>query len=114
LSNACKFTEKGAIHVRVGNGHSGAAFKSGAGDRLTFQVNDTGIGMKPDQLQRIFCAFTQADSSISKRFGGTGLGLALSRKFVELMGGELVVKSAYGKGSSFTVVVPRSLKVSGS
>ncbi|MBI4326091.1 MAG: hypothetical protein HY674_12610 [Chloroflexi bacterium] len=73
---------------------------------LSFRVSDTGIGMTPEQLSKLFQAFTQADVSTAKKYGGTGLGLALSRKFCEMMGGELTVASENGKGSTFTVRLP--------
>jgi len=73
---------------------------------LNFSVRDTGIGMTPEQLSRLFQAFTQGDASTSKKYGGMGLGLALSRKFCQLMGGELSVTSEQGKGSTFTVSLP--------
>ena len=66
--------------------------------------------MTPEQLGKLFQAFTQADTSTSKKYGGTGLGLALSRKFCQLMGGDLTVTSAFGKGSTFTVTLPRKSK----
>ena len=66
--------------------------------------------MTPEQLGKLFQAFTQADASTSKKYGGTGLGLALSRKFCELMGGELTVTSAHGKGSTFNVTLPVEVK----
>jgi len=62
--------------------------------------------MTPEQLSKLFQAFTQADASTSKKYGGTGLGLALSRKFAQMMGGDLTVASEYGKGSTFTVTLP--------
>ena len=73
---------------------------------LNFSISDTGIGMTPEQLGKLFQAFTQADASTSKNYGGTGLGLALSRKFAQMMGGELTVTSEFGKGSTFTVQLP--------
>ncbi len=69
-------------------------------------VCDTGIGMTPEQLAKLFQAFTQADASTAKKYGGTGLGLALSRKFCQMMGGDLTVTSEFGKGSTFTVTLP--------
>ena len=96
LSNASKFTDKGSITLR--------ARRQGA--NLVFDVIDSGIGMTPEQVGRLFQAFAQADASTSKKYGGTGLGLALSRKFCQLMGGELTVASEAGKGSTFTATIP--------
>ena len=96
LSNASKFTDKGSITLR--------ARRQGAD--LVFDVIDSGIGMTPEQVGRLFQAFAQADASTSKKYGGTGLGLALSRKFCQLMGGDLTVTSEYGKGSTFTATIP--------
>jgi signal transduction histidine kinase len=96
LSNAAKFTENGSIRLEVVR----------EDDRIRLCVTDSGIGMTPDQLNNLFRPFCQADSSISRRFGGTGLGLALSRRFCRLMGGELTVESERGKGSSFIVTLP--------
>jgi len=96
LSNAAKFTQDGRILLRA---------KPEAGWVL-FQVMDTGIGMSPGQLGRIFQAFAQAEDSTSRLYGGTGLGLTLCRKFVDLLEGELFVESALGEGSTFTVRLP--------
>jgi len=96
LSNASKFTDKGSITLR--------ARRQGAD--LVFDVIDSGIGMTPEQVGRLFKAFAQADSSTSKKYGGTGLGLALSRKFCQIMGGDLTVASEAGKGSTFTATIP--------
>ncbi len=73
---------------------------------MVFDVVDTGVGMTPEQMGRLFQSFSQADASTSKKYGGTGLGLALSRKFCQLMGGDLTVSSEFGKGSTFTVTIP--------
>ena len=73
---------------------------------VIFEVHDTGIGMTPEQVAKLFQAFEQADSSTSKKYGGTGLGLALSRKFCQMMGGEIAVQSEAGKGSTFVVSLP--------
>ena len=96
VSNAVKFTASGAIAVRA----------VVAGDHLHIVVADTGSGMDPDQVARLFQNFTQGDSSISRRFGGTGLGLAISRRLAELMRGHLVVDTAVGEGTSFTLSLP--------
>ena len=96
LSNASKFTNKGSITLR--------ARRQGAD--LVFDVIDSGIGMTPEQVGRLFQAFAQADASTSKKYGGTGLGLALSRKFCQLLGGDLTVASEAGKGSTFTATIP--------
>jgi signal transduction histidine kinase/CheY-like chemotaxis protein len=117
LSNAAKFTEKGRIALVVRR--SAAAPNDGlpettlaaeavpqAPDQITFAVADTGIGIAPEQLERIFHPFTQADASISRQYGGTGLGLTLSRRFCELLGGSITAASELGKGSTFTVTLP--------
>ncbi len=97
VGNAVKFTERGSIVMAVDLVETGE-------DRakLRFSVKDTGIGMTPEQAERIFTPFMQADNSTSRRYGGTGLGLAISRKLVRMMGGELVVVSQPGKGSVFS------------
>lgn len=100
ISNAAKFTQNGVITLRVSR--RGAL----AGDQLVFAVEDTGMGISKENLDKLFHAFNQADSSISRDFGGTGLGLALTRQFASLMGGDVAVTSEPGKGSCFTIVVP--------
>jgi signal transduction histidine kinase/DNA-binding response OmpR family regulator len=102
LSNACKFTERGSVCVRAAREQAGQE----GGDWLVFTVQDTGIGMTSEQVGRLFQAFTQADAATSRKYGGTGLGLALSRRFLRMMGGEVSVESEPGRGTTFTVRVP--------
>jgi len=96
LSNASKFTDHGEIRLTARR----------AGDDLIYEVQDSGMGMSPEQSAKLFEAFAQAEASTSKNFGGTGLGLAISRQFCRLMGGDITVVSALGHGSTFTVRVP--------
>ncbi len=96
VSNAVKFTETGIVVMRA----------RGEGDRVRFAVVDTGIGMQPDHLARLFEPFRQADASTTRRFGGTGLGLTISRQLVELMGGEVEVQSQPGEGTTFSFTLP--------
>jgi signal transduction histidine kinase/DNA-binding response OmpR family regulator len=98
--NAVKFTETGGVALVVEPGD--------APGQIRFQVRDTGIGIAPDALLRVFEEFEQADGSMTRKFGGTGLGLAISRRIVERMGGQIEVESSVGKGStfSFTVALP--------
>jgi CheY-like chemotaxis protein/anti-sigma regulatory factor (Ser/Thr protein kinase) len=100
LSNACKFTERGTITLTA----TSEAAADGAW--LLFSVRDTGIGMTPEQVAKLFEAFTQADAATSRRFGGTGLGLALSRRLCRMMGGDVTVESVAGRGSTFTIRLP--------
>ncbi|MBI9088357.1 MAG: hypothetical protein JEZ12_04015 [Desulfobacterium sp.] len=97
IANALKFTEQGEITIGVKFSAPGAT-----DNELLFFVQDTGIGMDPATLSRLFHAFSQADGSTTRRFGGTGLGLAISMKLVTLMGGSIQVASSPGKGSCFT------------
>lgn len=100
LSNACKFTEHGTITLRAWRER-----REGV-DLAVFEVSDTGIGITPKQQENLFEAFSQADASITTKYGGTGLGLALVRKFTELLGGEVEFLSRAGEGSTFIVRVP--------
>ncbi len=100
LSNAAKFTSRGRITLSVTRSHSKGE------DRLIFEVRDTGIGMSEAGLKKVFDAFSQAEADTSRKFGGTGLGLALTKRFCLLMGGSISVESRPGQGSSFTIDVP--------
>ena len=97
VGNSVKFTEKGEIVLTCR-----VARKEEKRVKLKFSVRDTGIGMTPDQIDRLFTAFSQADTSITRRYGGTGLGLSISKRLVEMMDGEVQVDSAPGEGSTFT------------
>jgi signal transduction histidine kinase/ActR/RegA family two-component response regulator len=97
LSNACKFTSNGSIELEAARDADGW---------IRFVVRDSGIGMTPEQCARVFESFTQADASIASKYGGTGLGLTITRKFCELMGGTVAVESEVGKGTTFTVRLP--------
>jgi GAF domain-containing protein len=99
LSNACKFTKDGEVSLRVRRVADGR-------DCIELAVADTGIGMTPEQQAKLFEEFSQADRTTAQRFGGTGLGLALSRKLARIMGGDVTVTSELGKGSVFTVRLP--------
>ncbi|MSV30377.1 MAG: PAS domain S-box protein, partial [Bryobacterales bacterium] len=99
LSNACKFTEKGVISLDAVRD----------GEWIVFRVSDSGIGMTPEQMDKLFEAFAQADSSTTRRYGGTGLGLAISRRFCRMMGGDITVESEAGKGTAFTIRVPSTV-----
>jgi signal transduction histidine kinase/DNA-binding response OmpR family regulator len=103
LSNAAKFTENGDISLEVS--------RETIDDRqwISFRVSDTGIGMTAEQLVKLFQTFSQADASTTRKFGGTGLGLALTRRFCQLMGGDVTVNSVPGESSTFTVKVPASV-----
>jgi len=97
LSNACKFTKAGEVALKA---------RKGGGDWVELAVSDTGIGMTPQQQAKLFEEFSQAESTTAARFGGTGLGLTISRKLARMMGGDVTVASEPGKGSVFTVRLP--------
>jgi two-component system sensor histidine kinase/response regulator len=96
MTNAIKFTEQGEIRLDI-------SIKESTDETivLLFEVSDSGIGMTPEQVSRLFTSFTQADSSTTRQFGGTGLGLTISKRLVEMMGGEIGVRSTHGEGSCF-------------
>jgi adenylate cyclase len=99
LSNACKFTKQGEVALRARKVADGRHW-------IELFVSDTGIGMTPEQLSRLFEEFSQAEATTAQRFGGTGLGLAITRKLARMMGGDVSVTSEPGKGSVFTVRLP--------
>jgi signal transduction histidine kinase/CheY-like chemotaxis protein len=100
LSNASKFTEGGTVRLQV------RREEADDGDTVVFRVTDTGIGMTEEQLGKLFQAFSQADASTSRKYGGTGLGLVICRRFAQMMGGDVSVESTRGEGSVFTVRLP--------
>jgi GAF domain-containing protein/CheY-like chemotaxis protein len=100
-SNANKFTEKGTVTIAA------QPHRLDGRDMVTIAVTDTGIGMTEEQMGRLFQEFSQADASTTRKYGGTGLGLAISRHFCRMMGGDITVESKPGKGSTFTIRLPR-------
>ena len=104
LSNANKFTQNGTITVNV------ISFETDDNSWIDFRIEDTGIGMMPEQLQKIFNAFAQADSSTTRQYGGTGLGLTITKNFVQMMGGTVNVESEVGKGTLFSLKIPQTVK----
>ncbi len=101
LSNAAKFTSEGVVTLEV------SSENSAEGSFVCFRLSDTGIGIHPENMDRLFQPFQQGDGGISRRFGGTGLGLTLTRRFARLMGGDISVESEESKGSAFTLRLPR-------
>ncbi len=108
LSNAAKFTQDGVITFKAG------VETSASSEYLRFDVRDTGLGIPADRLAHLFQPFSQLDSSTSKKFGGSGLGLAITRRFCQMMGGDVTVESEPGKGSRFTILLPRKVQESAS
>jgi len=102
IGNAIKFTERGSVQVAVRMVEQWRAEKPG----IRFDVIDTGIGIDPDLLPRLFQPFSQADESTSRKYGGTGLGLSITRRLVEMLGGEICVSSTPGRGSTFSLTIP--------
>lgn len=97
VGNAIKFTDQGSVTLRIG--------QDSHPDRIYFEVEDTGIGMTPEQIQRLFKAFSQADESTTRRFGGSGLGLQISKDLAQLLGGDVTVRSELGEGSVFRATI---------
>jgi PAS domain S-box-containing protein len=100
ISNAAKFTENGTITL------AGEKYENRGSDWVRFSVSDTGIGIPADKLDKIFQEFSQADESTTRNYGGTGLGLSLTRRFAQMMGGDISVESELGSGSSFIIEIP--------
>jgi PAS domain S-box-containing protein len=100
ISNAAKFTENGAITL------VGEKYENRGSDWVRFSISDTGIGIPADKLDKIFQEFSQADDSTTRNYGGTGLGLSLTRRFAQMMGGDIRVESEVGSGSSFIIEIP--------
>ena len=105
LSNACKFTENGTITLEASRELIGGV------DWIKFSVSDTGIGMAPDQMEKLFQPFVQGDASTSRKFGGTGLGMTITHRFCQMMGGEISAASEPGRGTTFTIRLPARVKV---
>jgi signal transduction histidine kinase len=104
-SNANKFTEKGTVTIAA---HAG---QENGRDWITIAVADTGIGMTPEQMSKLFQEFSQVSSATASKYGGTGLGLAISKRFCQMMGGDITVESEPGRGSTFTIRLPRIVEV---
>jgi len=104
LSNACKFTQDGVVTLEA---------QRDTDRQIIFSVRDTGIGMGPQQREKLFQPFMQADPSTTRRYGGSGLGLAITKKFCDLMGGQISVDTAPGMGSTFVVRLPASIAQAG-
>jgi len=114
LGNALKFTERGEVALRVFRPKSAVEVKAGTlrpDSALAFAVSDSGIGIAPDAQERIFAPFEQADARADRRYSGTGLGLAIARESAQLLGGDLLLESRQGEGSTFTCFVPERPRV---
>ena len=105
MSNANKFTDRGTISIDVQQGQENGR------DWITLAVTDTGIGMTAEQIGKLFQEFSQASSSTASKYGGTGLGLVISKRFCQMMGGDITVQSEPDRGSTFTIRVPRIVEV---
>ncbi|WP_334311710.1 hybrid sensor histidine kinase/response regulator [Kamptonema animale] len=111
LSNACKFTKKGKITIKVEKEYRKSGTLNGEEHKsailyILFKVTDTGVGISPERMEKLFQPFTQADASTTREYGGTGLGLAITKKLSRIMGGDIFVESEVGKGSTFTIILP--------
>jgi signal transduction histidine kinase len=104
MSNANKFTKAGTITIDARDN------KENGRDWISVAVADTGVGMTPEQMGRLFQEFSQATSSTASKYGGTGLGLVISKRFCQMMGGDITVESEPGRGSTFTIRLPRRVE----
>jgi adenylate cyclase len=104
-SNANKFTEKGSVTIDAREEQENGR------DWITLTVTDTGIGMTAEHMGKLFQEFSQASSATASKYGGTGLGLAISKRFCQMMGGDITVESAPGRGSTFTIRLPRIVDI---
>jgi signal transduction histidine kinase len=104
MSNANKFTKAGTITIDARDN------KENGRDWISVAVADTGVGMIPEQMGRLFQEFSQATSSTASKYGGTGLGLVISKRFCQMMGGDITVESEPGRGSTFTIRLPRRVE----
>jgi signal transduction histidine kinase len=104
MSNANKFTEKGSITVAAWQGRRNGR------EWIALSVADTGIGMRAEQMGKLFQEFSQATAATASKYGGTGLGLTISRRFCQMMGGDIEVESEPGRGSTFTIRLPRTVE----
>lgn len=124
LSNAAKFTERGTVTLTVSPESVELALPAHPSTSeidavnalhlsshwLSFSVTDTGIGMSPEQVDKLFHEFAQADISTTRKYGGTGLGLAITQRVCQMMGGDITVESDLGVGSTFTIWLPRDVE----
>jgi CheY-like chemotaxis protein len=110
LSNAFKFTEHGSVKLRLERAPEGTLFRSeslrAAPAVIAFSVSDTGIGIPPDKQEAVFESFQQADTTITRKYGGTGLGLTISREYARILGGEIALESTVGRGTTFRLFLP--------
>ena len=106
LNNAVKFTEAGEVVLKVSSVVPAKALENGGSTLLKFEVSDTGIGIPKERMNRLFKSFSQVDASTTRQYGGTGLGLVITKRLVELMGGEISVESEEGKGTTFSFTLP--------
>lgn len=111
LSNASKFTKKGIVTLKVEKRYRKSGIADGEEQKsaipyILFKISDTGVGIAPERIEKLFQPFTQADASTTREYGGTGLGLAITRNLSRIMGGDTLVESEVGKGSTFTLILP--------